>query len=173
LPWLGQIRQGLNPHRREIAPALKLEIKEFLIEDLMPTLTAEEIGDGQPLFGPAGAGRIRGDASPLIIALGKKSGLKIQNPETAKHILQTANTMAGAIIRHRAVSGAMSGAGLRTNPMPICGAERTCKNPAPSTILHLLLIHNRLTTGGIYEKDFIVRRTDEWVCRLWRGCIPG
>ena len=35
---------------------LKAQIKRMLVEDLMLQITADEIGDAQPLFGPGGIG---------------------------------------------------------------------------------------------------------------------
>ena len=81
---------------------LKLEIKQLLIENLMLQLTAAEIGDEQPLFGPGGVGLDSVDALQLVVALDKTYGLKIQDPEAAKQILQSVHTIAEAVIQHRA-----------------------------------------------------------------------
>ena len=86
----------------EIAPALKLEIKQLLIENLMLQLTPEEIGDEQPLFGPESVGLDSVDALQLVVALDKTFGLKIQDPEAAKQILQSVQTIAEAVVQHRA-----------------------------------------------------------------------
>ena len=72
----------------EITTALKLEIKQLLIENLMLQITAEEIGDEQPLFGPGSVGLDSVDALQLVVALDKKYGLKIQDPEAAWTLLQ-------------------------------------------------------------------------------------
>jgi acyl carrier protein len=86
----------------EITTALKLEIKQLLIENLMLQITAEEIGDEQPLFGPGSVGLDSVDALQLVVALDKKYGLKIQDPEAAKQILQSVQTIAVAVVEHRA-----------------------------------------------------------------------
>ena len=86
----------------EITTALKLEIKQLLIENLMLQITAEEIGDEQPLFGPGSVGLDSVDALQLVVALDKKYGLKIQDPESAKQILQSVQTIAVAVVEHRA-----------------------------------------------------------------------
>ena len=86
----------------EITTALKLEIKQLLIENLMLQITAEEIGDEQPLFGPGSVGLDSVDALQLVVALDKKYGLKIQDPEAAKQILQSVQTLAVAVVEHRA-----------------------------------------------------------------------
>ncbi len=85
--------------------ALKLEIKQLLVENLMLQLSAEEIGDEQPLFGPGGVGLDSVDALQLVVALDKKYGLKILDPEGARQILQSVQTIADAVVQHRAQPG--------------------------------------------------------------------
>jgi len=77
--------------------ALKQEIKALMVENLMLKLAADEIGDDQPLFGPESLGLDSVDALQLVVALDKKYGLKIRDPEAAKEILQTVNTIAIAV----------------------------------------------------------------------------
>ena len=86
----------------EIATELKLEIKQLLIDNLMLQLTAAEIGEEQPLFGPGSVGLDSVDALQLVVALDKTFGLKIQDPEAAKQILQSVQTIADAVVQHRA-----------------------------------------------------------------------
>ena len=86
----------------EITPALILEIKQLLIENLMLQITAEEIRDQQPLFGPDSVGLDSVDALQLVVALDKTFGLKIQDPEAAKQILQNVQSIAVAVVQHRA-----------------------------------------------------------------------
>ncbi len=85
--------------------ALELEIKQLLIENLMLQLTAEEIGGKQPLFGPGSVGLDSVDALQIVVALDKKYGLKIQDAEAAKQILQSVHTIAEAVVQHRANPG--------------------------------------------------------------------
>jgi acyl carrier protein len=80
--------------------ALKREIKEAMVEELMLQLTAEEIGDDVPLFQPAGLGLDSVDALQLVVALEKRFGLKIADAEAAKGILQTVETIAGTLAAH-------------------------------------------------------------------------
>ena len=82
--------------------ALKQEIKQMMVENLMLQLTAGEIEDGQPLFGPGSLGLDSVDALQLVVALDKKYGLKIPDPETARQVLQSVSTMAAAVARHQA-----------------------------------------------------------------------
>ena len=86
----------------EIPKELILQIKQLLIENLMLQLTAEEIGDQQPLFGPESVGLDSVDALQVVVALDKTFGLKIQDPEAAKQILQSVHTIAEAVVHHRA-----------------------------------------------------------------------
>jgi acyl carrier protein len=86
----------------EISTALKLEIKQLLIEKLMLQITAEEIGDEQPLFGPGSVGLDSVDALQLVVELEKKFGLKIRDSEAAQQILQSVYTIAEAVVQHRA-----------------------------------------------------------------------
>lgn len=87
------------------AAALKQRIKELMVENLMLQVTTAEIGDGQPLFGPDSLGLDSVDALQLVVALDKNFGLKIPEPAAAKEILQSVDTIAAAVQRHRA-SGA-------------------------------------------------------------------
>jgi acyl carrier protein len=75
----------------------KLRIKEMMVENLMLKMSAAEIGDEQPLFGPASLGLDSVDALQLVVALDKNFGLKIPDPASAKRILQNVNAMAAAV----------------------------------------------------------------------------
>ena len=77
---------------------LKTQIKRMLVENLMLQISAEEIGDDQPLFGPGSLGLDSVDALQLVVALDKNYGLKITDPEAARSILQTVDSMVHAIV---------------------------------------------------------------------------
>ena len=76
---------------------LKGQIKRMLVENLMLQISAEEIGDDQPLFGPGGLGLDSVDALQLVVALEKNYALKISDAAAAKGILQSVNTIFAAI----------------------------------------------------------------------------
>ena len=76
---------------------LKRQIKRMLVENLMLQSTADEIGDDQPLFGPGGLGLDSVDALQIVVALDKNYGLKIPDPETARKIIHSVNTIATAV----------------------------------------------------------------------------
>ena len=82
--------------------ALRQRIKEMMVENLMLQITAAEIGDDQPLFGPESVGLDSVDALQLVVALDKNFGLKIPDPGVAKEILQSVNTMVAAIRKNTA-----------------------------------------------------------------------
>jgi len=82
---------------------LKRQIKRMLVENLMLQNTAEEIEDDQPLFGPGGLGLDSVDALQVVVALDKNYGLKIPDPETAKKVIYSVNTIAVAVENHQAV----------------------------------------------------------------------
>jgi acyl carrier protein len=84
--------------------AIKQEIRKLMVENLMLQISAEEIGDAQPLFGPGSVGLDSVDALQLVVALDKNYGLKIADPEAAKQILQNVNTIADAVAKHQAAA---------------------------------------------------------------------
>ena len=77
--------------------ALKTRIKDLMVENLMLQVTTADIRDDLPLFGPGGLGLDSVDALQLVVALDKNFGLKIRDPEAAKLILQSVNTIAQAV----------------------------------------------------------------------------
>lgn len=81
----------------ESSNELKEQIKSLLVENLMLQITAAEIGDDQPLFGPGSLGLDSVDALQLVVALDKNFGLKIADPAAAKQILHSVNTMVRAV----------------------------------------------------------------------------
>ena len=86
------------------AAELKTQIKLLLVENLMLQTSAEEIADDLPLFGPGSLGLDSVDALQIVVALDKNYGLKIPNPEAAKTILQSVNTIEAALEEHLSVT---------------------------------------------------------------------
>ncbi len=76
---------------------LKDRIKQLMVENLMLQVTAADITDETPLFGPGGLGLDSVDALQLVVALDKHFGLKIRDPEAAREILRSVATIAQAI----------------------------------------------------------------------------
>jgi acyl carrier protein len=79
------------------ANALKDRIKAIMVENLMLPVTAADIKDDQPLFGPGSLGLDSVDALQLVVALDKNFGLKIPDPAAAKEILQNVNSIVFAV----------------------------------------------------------------------------
>jgi acyl carrier protein len=84
----------------EINGTLKRDLKQLMVENLMLQITADDIGDEQPLFGPGSLGLDSVDALQLVVALDKKYGLKIPNPDCARSVLQNVKAMAEAVSKH-------------------------------------------------------------------------
>lgn len=82
--------------------AIKQDIRKLMVENLMLQISPEEIGDDQPLFGPGSVGLDSVDALQLVVALDKTYGLKIADPEAARQILQSVNTITDAVVKHQA-----------------------------------------------------------------------
>ncbi|MCB1275047.1 phosphopantetheine-binding protein [Prosthecobacter sp.] len=72
-------------------------LKELMISELMLDMTADEIGDDTPLFGPAGIGLDSVDALQLVVMIEKHFGFKMADQDQAKRILQSVNTIAEAL----------------------------------------------------------------------------
>lgn len=88
----------------EPTDALKAEVKQLLVANLMLQVTEAEIGDELPLFGPGGLGLDSVDALQIVVALDKQFSLKIADPETAKRLLQNVTTIAAAVARLKATA---------------------------------------------------------------------
>ena len=72
-------------------------LKELMISELMLDMTADEIGDDTPLFGPAGIGLDSVDALQLVVMIEKHFGFKMADQDQAKRILQSVNTISEAV----------------------------------------------------------------------------
>ena len=88
----------------ETNDALRAQLKQMMVENLMLQVTADEIKDDQPLFGPGSLGLDSVDALQLVVALDKNFGLKIPDPAAAKEILASVNTIALAVQRKLAAT---------------------------------------------------------------------
>jgi acyl carrier protein len=68
-----------------------------MISELMLDMTADDIGDDTPLFGPAGVGLDSVDALQLVVMIEKHFGFKMADQEQAKRILHSVATIAEAV----------------------------------------------------------------------------
>ena len=76
---------------------LKQQVKQLLVDNLMLQSGPDQIGDAVPLFGPGGLGLDSVDALQLVVALDKNYGLKIPNPDVARQVLQSVDTITAAL----------------------------------------------------------------------------
>jgi acyl carrier protein len=83
---------------------LKRQIKQMLVDNLMLKISAAEIGDDQPLFGPGSLGLDSVDALQLVVALEKNYGLKLSDAEVARKTMQTVNAIAAAVREHQSLA---------------------------------------------------------------------
>jgi acyl carrier protein len=79
---------------------LKAQVKQLLVENLMLKISAAEIGNEQPLFGPGSLGLDSVDALQLVVALDKNYGLKIPDSQQAQKIMQNVNSIVAALEQH-------------------------------------------------------------------------
>ena len=84
--------------------ALRERIKNLMVENLMLQVTAAEIQDDQPLFGPGSLGLDSVDALQLVVALDKHFGLKIPDSNVARETLASVSSMVAALEKHGATS---------------------------------------------------------------------
>ena len=84
---------------------LRTAIKAMLVEELMLQVAVDEIGDEQELFGPNSLGLDSVDALQLVVALDKKFGLKIPDPETARTVLKSVATLTEAVGKQAGILG--------------------------------------------------------------------
>lgn len=85
-----------NDKKTKLAHKLKGMIIERLeLEDITP----EDVSDDDPIFG-AGLNLDSLDALDLVLLLEKEFNIRITDPEQAKKILSTVNTLAEYILNH-------------------------------------------------------------------------
>lgn len=81
---------------------LQQRIKNMIITNLMLDVSEEEFADDANLIGPAGMGLDSVDALQLVVEIEKNFGLKITDPDVARRVLQSVNTIAAAVEEHAA-----------------------------------------------------------------------
>jgi len=80
---------------------LKREIKVLLIETIkIPDITPEDIMDDSPLFGE-GLGLDSIDSLEIVLALQQKYGVRIDDQNPARFILQSVDTIADFVQKER------------------------------------------------------------------------
>jgi acyl carrier protein len=79
-------------------PDLRTRIKEMMVKNLMLQMSADQIGDDAPLFGPNGIGLDSIDALELAVGLEKNFGVSVPNSEVAAQVLRSVNTIHDYIV---------------------------------------------------------------------------
>jgi acyl carrier protein len=69
------------------------ELKELLVESCMLKVDISEIGEETPLLGPDSVGLDSLDAMQLSVALEKKYGVTIADPQIARQVLENLGTL--------------------------------------------------------------------------------
>jgi len=75
--------------------ALKLRLKQILVERLKLERAAESIADAEPLFDPDGLGLDSIDALELVLGVEQELGVQIGNEEVATEALASIEQLAG------------------------------------------------------------------------------
>jgi acyl carrier protein len=83
---------------------LRTRIKEMMVKNLMLQITADQISDDAPLFGPNGIGLDSIDALELAVGLEKNFGVSVPNSEIATKVLRNVNTIHDYILEKRGES---------------------------------------------------------------------
>lgn len=82
--------------------ALKQQIRELMVSELMLPMSPEEIATDTPIFSPSGLALDSVDALQLVVALEKKFGLKLADADAARTTLHSIDTIAEAVTAHDA-----------------------------------------------------------------------
>jgi acyl carrier protein len=77
------------------------DIKRILVDELMLDIEISEIGDETPLMGADSLGLDSVDALQLVVAIEKRFGLKVSDPEVAKEMLRSVTSIADAVCASR------------------------------------------------------------------------
>jgi len=83
---------------------LRTRIKEMMVKNLMLQITADQIADDAPLFGPNGIGLDSIDALELAVGLEKNFGVSVPNSEIATKVLRSVNSIHDYVLEKRGES---------------------------------------------------------------------
>lgn len=81
---------------------LKADIKDAIVRSLRLPITAAEVGDSTPLFGPDGLGLDSIDVLELVLELERSFGVSIGDEQTGMKVLRSVDTIAAFIVAQRA-----------------------------------------------------------------------
>lgn len=69
------------------------DLKELLVENCMLKMDVDEITEDTPLFGPGSVGLDSIDALQLTVAVEKKYGTPITDPQIARQVLENLGSL--------------------------------------------------------------------------------
>lgn len=78
------------------------DLRQLLVENCMLKVAPEEIQEETPLFGPGSIGLDSIDALQITVAVEKKYGVSIQDPELARQILVNLGSLRTWLLRSTA-----------------------------------------------------------------------
>src|ERR1044072_8315697 len=84
---------------------LRGRIKEMMVKNLMLQITADDIADDAPLFGPNGIGLDSIDALELAVGLEKNFGVSVPNAEIASKVLRNVKSIHDYVLEKSGQSG--------------------------------------------------------------------
>ena len=84
--------------------ALREQIKHLIVDRLKLEITAESIGDDQPLFGDEGLGLDSIDALELVLGVEQELGVRIEDEEMGSEALASVKALADFVAGERAAS---------------------------------------------------------------------
>lgn len=84
-----------------MAESLQTDIKHALVRSLRLPMTADQIGDDVPLFGPDGLGLDSIDVLELVLELERSFGVTIEDQNTGMQVLRSVNTIAAFVEANR------------------------------------------------------------------------
>jgi acyl carrier protein len=75
------------------------DLKELLVENCMLKMDVDEITEDTPLFGPGSVGLDSIDALQLTVAVEKKYGTPITDPQIARQVLENLGSLKNWLTR--------------------------------------------------------------------------
>jgi acyl carrier protein len=75
------------------------DLKQLLVENCMLKVGPEAIGEDTPLFGPDSLGLDSIDALQVTLAVEKKYGVPMRDPETARQVLSSLGSLREWLVR--------------------------------------------------------------------------
>ncbi|NBS51697.1 MAG: acyl carrier protein [Spartobacteria bacterium] len=91
-------------HNKFMSQVSVESLREILMQNCMLKIDPSTIGEETPLFGPDGIGLDSLDALQIVLAVEKKYGIVIADPNTAKDALQSLGVLRDWISKRITIS---------------------------------------------------------------------